>query len=244
MGANAQTAVPAFVAGEVLTAAEMTQVNTGIPVFSTTVTRDAAFGSAGEKVLAEGQFAYIEATDTTQYYNGSSWVAVGASGMTLISATTMTGQNVNINNCFSATYSSYLVVFDNVILNNATGRDLTFRLRVGGVDNSTASSYTQTLVFGYTTNSGGQSATGSAWSNTTINNGGAFFGSFLIHGPFAAAQTNVNFNYAVYSTGGYQVVYSGYGNHNQATSYDGFSILESAQSFTSGTCRVYGLANS
>lgn len=78
MGANAQTTVPAFVAGEVLTAAEMTQVNTGIPVFADTTARDAAFGGAGEKVLAEGQFAYIEATNTTQYYDGSTWQSVSA----------------------------------------------------------------------------------------------------------------------------------------------------------------------
>ncbi len=66
MGVNAQTSVPAFTAGQILTAAEMTEVNTGIPVFATTTTRDAAFGGTGEKVLAEGQFAYIEATNTTQ----------------------------------------------------------------------------------------------------------------------------------------------------------------------------------
>ena len=76
MGANAQTAVPAFTAGQVLTAAQQTQINTGIPVFATTVTRDAAFGGTGEKTLAEGQFAYIEATDTTQYYDGAAWQAV------------------------------------------------------------------------------------------------------------------------------------------------------------------------
>jgi hypothetical protein len=84
MGVNAQTAVPAFVAGEVLTAAEMTQVNTGIPVFATTVTRDAAFGGAGEKVLAEGQFAYIEATNTTQYYSGSSWESLNSTSQIAI----------------------------------------------------------------------------------------------------------------------------------------------------------------
>ena len=78
MGLNAQTAVPAFVAGEILTAEEMTQVNTGIPVFATTVTRDAAFGGAGEKVLAQGQFAFIEATNSLLVYNGSAWVAAGA----------------------------------------------------------------------------------------------------------------------------------------------------------------------
>jgi hypothetical protein len=62
MGANAQTAVPAFTAGP--SAAQLqqqTQINTGIPVFATTTTRDAAFGGTGEKTLAEGQFAYIEA---------------------------------------------------------------------------------------------------------------------------------------------------------------------------------------
>ena len=79
MGANAQTAVPVFTAGQVLTAQQQTEINTGIPVFATTVTRDAAFDGTGEKTLAEGQFAYIEATNTTQYYDGAAWQSVGAS---------------------------------------------------------------------------------------------------------------------------------------------------------------------
>jgi hypothetical protein len=77
MGANAVTTVPVYTAGEVLTAADLNITNSGIPVFATTVTRDAAFGGTGEKTLAEGQFAYIEATDQTQYYSGSSWLALG-----------------------------------------------------------------------------------------------------------------------------------------------------------------------
>ena len=78
MGVNAQTSVPAFTAGQVLTAAQMTEVNTGIPVFADSTARDAAFGGSGEKVLAEGQFAYIEATNVTQYYDGAAWQPVGA----------------------------------------------------------------------------------------------------------------------------------------------------------------------
>lgn len=75
--ANTQIKVPLFAAAEVLTAANMNiSAGTGIPVFATTVTRDAAFGGAGEKVLAEGQFAYIEATDEFQYYDGSAWAEV------------------------------------------------------------------------------------------------------------------------------------------------------------------------
>jgi hypothetical protein len=74
---NEQTSVPLFTSGEVLTAANMNiSAGTGVPVFATAVTRDAAFGGTGEKTLAEGQFAYIEATDNTQYYNGTSWINI------------------------------------------------------------------------------------------------------------------------------------------------------------------------
>ena len=78
MGANAVTTTYDFVANQILTATQMDNVNCGIPVFATTITRDAAFGGAGEKTLAEGQFAYIEATDTTQYYDGAAWQSVAA----------------------------------------------------------------------------------------------------------------------------------------------------------------------
>lgn len=77
MGANAQTSVPAFTAGQILTAQQLFEISTGIPVFATTTTRDAAFGGTGEKTLAEGQFAYIEASNTTQYYDGTSWLSLG-----------------------------------------------------------------------------------------------------------------------------------------------------------------------
>lgn len=90
MGANAQTSVPAFTAGQVLTAAQVTQINTGIPVFASSTERDAAFGGTGEKTLAEGQMAYLEDTNETQYYDGSSWAAVGQAGgkvLQVVSAT-------------------------------------------------------------------------------------------------------------------------------------------------------------
>ena len=79
MGANAQTTVQKFVDGAVLTAAQQnTSAATGVPVFATTVTRDAAFGGAN-KVLAEGQLAYIEATNVVEYYDGAAWATVGPS---------------------------------------------------------------------------------------------------------------------------------------------------------------------
>jgi hypothetical protein len=78
MGANQQTTVPSFTIGQVLTAEQQNQsARTGVPVFATTVERDAAFGGAGEKTLAEGQLAYLEDSDVVQYYDGSGWATVG-----------------------------------------------------------------------------------------------------------------------------------------------------------------------
>lgn len=73
MGANAVTSVYDFTAGQVLTAVQMDQVNCGIPVFATTTTRDAAFGGTGERTLAQGQWAFIEASNALQVYDGTAW---------------------------------------------------------------------------------------------------------------------------------------------------------------------------
>jgi len=74
--ANTQTTVPLFVAGTVLTAEQQNiSAATGVPVFATTVTRDAAFGGSN-KALAEGQLCYLEDSDNIQYYSGSSWINI------------------------------------------------------------------------------------------------------------------------------------------------------------------------
>jgi hypothetical protein len=80
---NEQITVPLFTAGEVLTAANMNiSAGTGVPVFANTTTRDAGFGGAGEKVLAEGQLCYLSSTNVVQYYDGAAWATVGPSNST------------------------------------------------------------------------------------------------------------------------------------------------------------------
>jgi hypothetical protein len=89
MGANAQTTVPTFTAGQVLTAAQVNQINTGVPVFAGTSERDAAFGGTGEKTLALGQLAFLESTGKVQVYNGTSWTNLGS--VTEVEAFTASG---------------------------------------------------------------------------------------------------------------------------------------------------------
>lgn len=106
MGANAQTSVPAFTSGQVLTAAQMTQVNTGIPVFASSTERDAAFGGAGEKTLAEGQMAYLEDTNETQVYDGSAWAAIaGGKVLQVVRATDTTNRTTTSTSAVDASIS-------------------------------------------------------------------------------------------------------------------------------------------
>ena len=90
MGANAQTTVPDFVADTVLTAAKLDiSAATGVPVFATTVTRDAAFGGVN-KVLAQGQTCYLEDANVVQFYDGAAWASLGPTFTTDVVATSQT----------------------------------------------------------------------------------------------------------------------------------------------------------
>lgn len=117
MGANAQTTVPTFTAGQVLTADQQNQsARTGVPVFASTVDRDAAFGGAGEKTLAEGQLCYIEGTGLQTYNAAGAWVTWGTSnGLTLITTQTVGAgvASVTVTNAFSSTYDNYRIVMNN-----------------------------------------------------------------------------------------------------------------------------------
>lgn len=77
-----------FTSGSVLTAA---QVNTylmdqTVMVFATTAARDAAFGGAGEPVLAEGMMCYVSDTNSLFYYTGTSWSALGEDDQFVLSS--------------------------------------------------------------------------------------------------------------------------------------------------------------
>jgi len=237
MGANASTAVPLYAAGQVLDAARLNLTNSGIPVFSGTATRDAAFGGSGEKVLAEGQFAYLEDSNALQFYDSAAWQAVGgASGLTLISTTTVgtTVSSVTVSNVFSATYDNYKVIYSGGVA--STGVDL--QLTLG----ATTTGYFFSL--GYI-----------PWGATSVsaitNNNGASFGyaggastkfafsNFDIFRPFASDETVITVSNANDSNAAF-----GGGYLNNSTSYTAFTLTPSSGTLTGGTIRVYGYQNS
>jgi hypothetical protein len=216
-----------------LTAAQQTQINTGVPVFATTTTRDAAFGGAGEKVLAEGQFAYIEATNTTQYYDGATWQSVGVTpGLVLVSTTAVSGTSFSVNNCFSATYKNYRIIYDFTVAD----QNMVFRLRVGGADNSTSNYDRVRLIAQNASASVATTAAATSWTDY-LGSDGASIWIMDITQPFEAAKTGA-FLANAYNASAQCTLALGSLQQRQATSFDGFTI--SGSNTMTGTCYVYG----
>jgi hypothetical protein len=241
MGANAVTTVPVYTAGEVLTAADMNITNSGIPVFASSVERDAAFGGTGEKTLAEGQYAYLESTNQTLVYDGSSWISVGvAPALVFIKSQTIgtTVASVTVTDAFSATYDNYKILITGVTY-SSNGTASFIKL-----NNSTGSTYFGNMIY----NLPGTGAIG----GVSATNGGNF-GYFVSTGsstgtndldatitlPFATATANCVGNFAGRA---YNGQFSGH--DSNAASSTGFIHAPQTGTITGGTIRVYGITNS
>jgi hypothetical protein len=156
-------------------------------------------------------------------------------GLTLITSATFSAASaVSVNDCFTTTYANYRILFRAITA--SANQSIQFRLRVGGSDNSTANSYIRQFLIG---------AAGSALAGTGANdfahvlyaNTASGFGSVEVNGPFPAAPTFIT------SNGGSNeanILFSG--NHNQSTSYTGFTMYPSGSTFT-GTILVFAYRN-
>jgi hypothetical protein len=248
MGANAQTTVPTFTAGEVLTAAQMNNsARTGVPVFATTITRDAGFGGTGEKTLAEGQMCYVEGTGL-QTYNGTSWVTWGAAPSTgalvyLTQGTFTTVASVSMAaGTFTSTYDHYKV-FVRLTASSTTNA---FGIRVNNAGSArTGASY----YYGGNNVTNGASSSSIAGSGATSVVAGytntAIFGhwSIDVHDPLnTSTYTGVTVNYIGSDSGG-----------NSGGGYTGgfYYVTEANDGLTfvvantmSGTYWVYGYKDS
>ena len=160
------------------------------------------------------------------------WSTPAASGMTLITAQTFTASStVNVNSVFSGTYQNYTVYFNSIA---GGGGVQDFRMRVGGTDNSTASSYViQKLDFANTTVSTSR-ATSSLFDNCFLVSAGNSANRINFYQPFETVRTYVEVSSSI---NGEECKLS-FGVHTGDTSFDGFSLLFDGNN--TGTVWVYG----
>ena len=236
MGANATTFVPAYVAGEVLTAADMNITNSGIPVFADATARTAAFGGSGEKTLAEGQYAYLESDNSTSVYDGSNWVAVGASGLVLVKSETVGSAvaSVTVSNAFNATYNAYKIIATDVAASGNGILQFAFTgLTTGYYGSLIYASFAAGSVGGLGFNNV------SSWTYSGGMDSAKLYCSIECIDPFLAKPTSFVAQFTDNNNSGSMV-----GKQTSNTSATGFTITPLTGTITGGTIKVYGYANS
>jgi hypothetical protein len=225
-----------FSAGDNL---QITNVGAGV----TTVTAGTA------TVSSAGPLAIPQYGSGTLYFT-SAGVAIffpsagpaPTSGLTFITGGTIT-DTTSVNNCFSATYTNYKIVFNSLV--SGTNVQVRMRMRASGSDDSNSLYSFSNLQ--QNTSTGG-TASGGVGRDTTQFGLGSFNNyangqslSFDIFNPFAAKNTN-------YGPGAFfddEIVLLGFisGVHKSTTSFDGFTIFPTSSTLA-GTYKVYGYANS
>jgi hypothetical protein len=98
-----------FTTGDVLTAADANGylASQVVMVFASAAARTSAIASP-----QEGMISYLKDTNSTEYYSGSAWVAIGGAGggMTLISTTALTGTTVSLSSFSGYTDLQLLII--------------------------------------------------------------------------------------------------------------------------------------
>jgi hypothetical protein len=172
--------------------------------------------------------------------DASMFTALGTkkAGMVLLNTTSFSGvASQSVNDVFSATYDSYMVVVQNLTSVN-NNNALKFRMRVAGADNS-SNNYerAQLYVGGFTAQAFGSensvldSYADGGYLNNTIQQHSVFY----VFNPFLSANTTIN----TISIGSW-LTYAG-AVLTVTTSYTGFTLTTNGGNFA-GTITVYGLA--
>ena len=233
-----------WAAGDVLTAADLEDytVNQSVMRFADATARTTALAS----VLTEGMVTYLKDTDSVEVYDGSAWAAVGgAPALVLLDATDFSAaSSVSVDNVFSSTYSNYMMLFSTSAI-SADPEYIRIRLRVGGVDESSASlHYRENRDYSWASNSGFAGGNYDNWRVTDASSTWPDTTSFqaTLFNP-AVTQRTTGYVTTVFGSTLHTSVRQSVGLlHKQQSAFDGLTVYCSTGTF-SGKLRVYGMVD-
>jgi len=165
---------------------------------------------------------------------------MNAVGLWKVSATTFSAASSHsVNNCFSSDFDAYRVIAH---FSSSTSLTSTMRLRVGGVDNSGASSYGITILRAFDSTTGSSTSNTSSFGFSGTAQGAITTIAFDIWQPALAVNTVINGLTTQGMIAENAKTSTFWGRHDVNTAYDGFTIIASTGNIT-GYVKVYGYRN-
>jgi len=228
-----------FATGDVLTAADTNgYLMQGVWVFANAAARTSAVTSP-----QEGNMSFLKDTNSTEYYDGAAWVAVGGSGggMTAISTGTLSSTGV--------TFSSIAGTYNNLELHitgyNLAGGGRLF-VRVNGDSGSNYTGGYTRFRDGVASSSAGAASPGATAQietdgGTTPDSGAT--NSVILTFPAYKTTTGtklitaLGYDLATYKIPSIQT----FSYHGTAGAITSITIVASASTFSAGTYTLYGV---
>lgn len=174
----------------------------------------------------------LTAADTNTYLNNGGLVYV-----TQVTGTTTAA--INVNNCFSATYQNYRIVYRGVSTNST---DLRFRLRASGADRTTLTYYGGSWVVNFAAGTAANGVNALDYSRAGSTGSNIATLTIDIFRPYENAIAA--WHIANYASGpGLAQSETGGFHYSVAEIDDGFTLYPAAGTIT-GIVRVYGYRES
>jgi len=192
-------------------------------------------GTSGTLALAQnagGTLTFISASASVFVASAVASALVVVQPKTAFTTTT----TFNADNVFSATYDNYLIQM--VVNTTASNGYLTYRMRVGGVADSTAN-YTSIEAEAVTSTISASTTTAATSGQVMFNfAAGLQFANFIISQPATTNFTQIQSSGIRFSPGWSNI----YGQHRVATAFDGIGFISGSN--LTGYYTIYGYSKS
>ena len=166
-------------------------------------------------------------------------------GLVYITKATLSGASVSFDNVFDSTYENYVIVMSDVSASASVG--MYFRLRASSSDAAFTRYYWHQHEGQYNSSAyQGRNGSGVTYFHVLPqvqgNTTDVAATTITVYQPALAKYTGINHDGYEANVG--RNIVKGAGFYQNTTVFDGFSLVLTSGTFSSGTCFVYGLATS
>ena len=219
-------------------------------------TNSTATATAGGVAYGTGTSIAVNSAGTSGYFlqsNGASapsWVAPSSGAMVLLqSVTASNSATVDLETTFSSTYDQYLIIATGVRVAN-DGDGIWCRMKIGGTYLTTntytficATSSSSTGTFNSTSGANVEKITVIERIGTTAGRSGNF--AMYVNSPASTSLTkNVYFQSSATNDSAALITLNGTGFNSGTSALTGIRLYGSSGNLSSGSFRLYGIANS